>query len=242
MNPKLVQDATNLRNVNGNKTNIWTYKNNPDGTQVKENNLEKQFSQDYLDDYGDFLREIYKVDSPETINSKIRTQAVVDAETRATEYETELNAIEKDINAIEKDVDKELSGSGATGSRARLEKIARKEALQSEYNSVLKSYTMYANKANDLIKNNTENYKSSKEQENKLTSALASAGILKYQNQLTLQNNQAEFDQKIAQQAQAMETPELAIPSVIDEYAKLGVMAQKSAQQHITDAKAFIAK
>lgn len=250
MNPKLMEDLKNLRIVNGEKTNIWTYKNNPDGTPVKDenwnpvktNNLEKQFSSDYLDDYGDFLREIYKVDSPETINSKIRTQAVVDAEAKATEYETELNAIEKDINAIEKDVDKELSGSGATGSRARLEKIARKEALQSEYNSVLKSYTMYANKANDLIKNNTENYKTSKEQENKLTSALATAAGEKYKNELALAQNQAEYDQKIAQQAQAMETPELAIPSVIDEYAQLWVMAQKSAQQHIADAKAFIAK
>lgn len=54
--------------------------------------------------------------------------------------------------------------------------------------------------------------------------------------------SQMQYDQKIAQQAQAMGTPELAIPSVIDEYAKLGVMAQKSAQQHIADAKAFIAK
>lgn len=47
--------------------------------------------------------------------------------------------------------------------------------------------------------------------------------------------SQMQYDQKIAQQAQAMGTPELAIPSVIDEYAKLGVMAQKSAQQHIAD-------
>ena len=59
------------------------------------------------------------------------------------------------MDSIEKDVEKELSGSGATGSRARLEKIARKEALQSEYNSVLKSYTTYANKANNLITQNT---------------------------------------------------------------------------------------
>ena len=77
---------------------------------------------------------------------------------------------------------------------------------------------MYANKANDLIKNNTENYKSSKEQENKLTSALATAAGAKYQNELTLAQNQAEYDQKIAQQAQAMETPELAIPEVIKKY------------------------
>ena len=61
-------------------------------------------------------------------------------------------------------------------------------------------------------------------------------------NAMDLQQNQAEYDQKIAQQAQAMWTPELAIPSVIEQYASQGVFAQKSAQQHIADAKALIAK
>ena len=40
INPKLVQDATNLRKVNGDTTNIWT--TNADGTKV--NNLEKKYS------------------------------------------------------------------------------------------------------------------------------------------------------------------------------------------------------
>ena len=38
MNPKLVQDATNLRKVNGGTSNIFTYTNNPDGTTTKVNN------------------------------------------------------------------------------------------------------------------------------------------------------------------------------------------------------------
>lgn len=59
-------------------------------------------------------------------------------------------------------------------------------------------------------------------------------------NQLAL--SQAQFDQKVAQQAQTMGTPELAIPSVIEQYASQGIFAQKSAQQHIADAKALIAK
>ena len=59
---------------------------------------------------------------------------------------------------------------------------------------------------------------------------------------MALEQSQAEFDQKIAQQAQQMGTPELAIPSVISQYAEMGIMASKSAQQHIADAKAFIAR
>lgn len=145
------------------------------------------------------------------------------------------------MDSIEKDVEKELSGSGATGSRARLEKIARKEALQSEYNSVLKSYTTYANKANNLITQNTSAYEKAYNQKQELVKAQASAAGLKYKNELALSQNQEEFEQKVAQQAETMKTPELAIPSVIEQYAGLGIMAQKSAQQHIADAKAFIA-
>ncbi len=84
MNPKLVQDATDLRNVNGNKTNIWTYSNNPDGTPVKQNNLENQFASDYLDDYGTFLKSIYTPQTQEEVTNAIYTQDVKDAQEKAT--------------------------------------------------------------------------------------------------------------------------------------------------------------
>lgn len=91
--------------------------NNPDGTPVKdengepvvENNLVKTFTQDYLDDYGDFLREIYKPETMEEINAKIYTPDVKMAQDKASEIEIELNAIEKDINSIEDDIDKEIT-------------------------------------------------------------------------------------------------------------------------------------
>lgn len=84
MNPKLVQDATDLRNVNGNKTNIWTYSNNQDGTPVKQNNLENQFASDYLDDYGTFLKSIYTPQTQEEVTNAIYTQDVKDAQEKAT--------------------------------------------------------------------------------------------------------------------------------------------------------------
>lgn len=42
--------------------------------------------------------------------------------------------------------------------------------------------------------------------------------------------NQAEFDQKIAQQAQAMNDPVQAISTMVDEYKKLGIIPPKTAQ------------
>jgi len=63
--------------------------------------------------------------------------------------------------------------------------------------------------------------------------------------QRTMKNSlalsQMEFDQKIAQQAQAMNDPVQAINSVINQYAEQGIYASTSPQEHIARAKAFIA-
>lgn len=45
-----------------------------------------------------------------------------------------------------------------------------------------------------------------------------------YQQALAL--SQAQFDQKLAQQAQLMDDPKTQIQSTIDEFAKLGITAQ----------------
>ncbi len=83
-------------------------------------------------------------------------------------------------------------------------------------------------------------YEKAYNQKQELIKAQTSAAGMKYANELALSQNQAEFEQKIAQQAQSMGTPELAIPDVIDQYAQLGVMASVSPQEHIARAKQFI--
>ena len=57
----------------------------------------------------------------------------------------------------------------------------------------------------------------------------------KRQMQNTLALWQAQFDQKIAQQAQAMNDPTMAISTMIDEYKKLGIPVTRSTQQVISD-------
>ena len=56
-----------------------------------------------------------------------------------------------------------------------------------------------------------------------------------YDKKLELKNNQAEFDQKIAQQAQAMNDPVQAISTMVEEYKKLGIPLTRSTQQIISD-------
>lgn len=56
-----------------------------------------------------------------------------------------------------------------------------------------------------------------------------------YRAKLWLATNQAEFDQKIAQQAQAMNDPTTAISTMVEEYKKLGIPFTRSTQQIIQD-------
>jgi len=108
MNPKLVQDTENLRIVNGSKQNVFTYINNPDGTPVKVNNLENTFAQDYIDNFGDTIKQMYAVQTPEEIRAIINTPDVVAAQDKATEIELTMNELEKQIDQVDTDVENEM--------------------------------------------------------------------------------------------------------------------------------------
>ena len=56
-----------------------------------------------------------------------------------------------------------------------------------------------------------------------------------YKAQLWLDTKQAEFDQQIAQKAQAMNDPTTAISTMVEEYKKLGIPFSRSTQQIISD-------
>lgn len=191
MNPKLAQDAINLRKVNGNKTNIWTYTNNPDGTPVKTNNLEKQFANEYEEDYPDIieqLKAVYQTPTYDEMMSKINTQEVKDIQTKATAIETELNDLTTTMESIDSDVEAELKGTGATASRIALEKSARNSKLQKVYDARLRDYTTQYNKANNLINQNTEIFKYTQEQNKAKQTAIAGVYMSQYENQQSRDN------------------------------------------------------
>ncbi len=230
MNPKLVQDTENLRIVNGSKQNVFTYVNNPDGTTSKTNNLENTFAQDYIDNFGDEIKKLYAVQTPEQIRAIINTPDVIAAQDKATQIELSMNELEKQIENIDNDVEAEMKWSGATGSRIALEKASRKEKLEKEYNSQLKNYTTYANKANNLITQNTTLYTNSQAQKVQQANAM-----------LPILQDQYKTEQAKAQAQQALNDPAIAIKSVMDEMAKIGVSSTESLQTKIQKANEFIA-
>lgn len=76
-----------------------------------------------------------------------------------------------------------------------LVKSAARERLQNDYNSLLKTYTAYANKANSLISQNTDLYKSAQERQRQLQGALAGVAMTEYQNKLARANEKPQFQQ-----------------------------------------------
>jgi hypothetical protein len=58
-----------------------------------------------MEDYAD----LFKVQTVEEIINQVKTQDVIDAETKANQYEDEMNAIEADIAKIDKDIETEIA-------------------------------------------------------------------------------------------------------------------------------------
>ncbi len=233
MNPELVRSTKALNTANGIKPEIFTYINNPDGTKVKQNNLEQSFVSDYNDNYSDIVKiltDIYNPDTAQEARDKIYTPEVRQAEERATEYELKMIAKLDEMAMIDKDVEKEMAGTGATGSRIALEKSYRNEQLQNQYNSLQKTYTAFANKANNLITQNTDLYDKERQNKQALNTALAGIAVKGYEAQ------QAE---KIAQAT--LNDPTKAIPALIEQYTKLWVPMQRSVQEMIQEAQNEIA-
>lgn len=226
INPKLVQDATNLRKVNWDTTNIWT--TNPDGTKV--NNLEKSIADDYTDNFGEFIKNMYKVYTPAEITAIIRTPDVVAAEDKALSIEKSINELDKQIANIDSEVDTEFKWSGATGSRLAMEKASRRDVLNRDRDSQVREYTTYANRASNLINQNTVSFQTQQQQQQAQNAAMLP--FITDQYKTAQAKKQAEFE---------LNDPATQIKATMDEFTKLGIVSQGSLPQKVAEANAFIA-
>jgi hypothetical protein len=215
MNPKLVQDATNLRKVNGGTSNIFTYTNNPDGSTTKVNNLEKTFADDFNDNFGEFIKSMYKVQTPEEIRAIIYTPDVKDAEDKAKSIELDINKIDDALDQVDKDVEAELAWTGATGSRIALEKASRKDKLNTQRASLERNYTTYANKANNLITQNTSVYQTQQTQKQAQNAAM-----------LPFIQDQYKTEQEKIKAEQALNDPQTQIQATMKQFEDLGIVSQ----------------
>lgn len=248
MNPKLIQDTNNLRIVNGSKVNLYS----TDSQGNKVNNVEQSFTEDYLGNFGTFLKSLFTVQTPEQIKSAIYTDDVKQSQDKATSIELEMNQIEADQAKMEEITRKELEWTWASAERIRLEIGIRQEKLQNQYNSKLKEYNTYANKANNLITQNTTVYQESMKQKSAQQQAIAGAagqvfsqGLAqeneRYKANLWLQTKQAEFEQWLEQQAQLASDPVSAVKATLKTFSDLWILADRSEAEIIADVQSKVA-
>ena len=112
-----------------------------------------------------------------------------------------------------------------------MEKAARRDVLNKDRDSQVREYTTYANRASNLITQNTTSFQTQQQQQQAQNAAMLPFILDKYKTAQA--KKQAEFE---------LNDPATQIQATMDEFAKLGIVAQGSLPQKIAEANAFIAK
>jgi hypothetical protein len=112
-----------------------------------------------------------------------------------------------------------------------MEKAARRDNLNKDRDSFVREYTMYANNAKKIIDQNTVSFQTQQQQQQAQNAAMLP--FIQDQYKTAQAKKQAEFE---------LNDPATQIKATMDEFAKLGIVAQGSLPQKIAEANAFIAK
>ena len=163
-----------------------------------------------------------------TNNPEVEAQAKVVSEARA-----EYDKYKRQLENISDDVDAEYVGQSDSFRSAI--KANRDKAIRRLFNSASDDlqnasglYTELKNSSTQRLELNMKQYEQQQADERQIAQEQR-----QMENSLAL--SQMEFDQKIAQQTQAMNDPTMAISTMIEEYKALGIPFTRSTQQIIQD-------
>ena len=108
-----------------------------------------------------------------------------------------------------------------------MEKASRREDLNRERDSLVREYTTYANRASNLITQNTTSFQTQQQQQQAQNAAMLPFILDQYKTAQA--KKQAEFE---------LNDPATAIKSVMDEYKKLGIPFTSTVQSRLDEFKA----
>lgn len=161
-----------------------------------------------------------------TNNAEVVAKAK-DVEAKVNKY----NQLKAEYDAIEDEVKAQFPWSPFADSIiADRQKAKYKNVLlaKGEMDTANGTLTELKSNAANLFETNLKLY-----QDNQAFDRLKQLAV--FQANLWLKTKQAEFDQQIAQKAQAMNDPTTAISTMVEEYKKLGIPFTRSTQQVISD-------
>ena len=103
--------------------------------------------------------------------------------------------------------------------------------MSRDRDSLVREYTTYANRASNLITQNTTSFQTQQQQQQAQNAAMLP--FIQDQYKTAQAKKQAEFE---------LNDPATQIKNTMEEFAKLGIVAQGSLPQKVAEANAFIAK
>lgn len=107
-----------------------------------------------------------------------------------------------------------------------MEKAARRDNLNKDRDSFVREYTMYANNAKKIIDQNTVSFQTQQQQQQAQNAAM-----------LPFIQDQYKTAQAKKQAEQALNDPATQIQATMDEFAKLGIVAQGNTASKIAEFK-----
>lgn len=176
--------------------------------------------------------------SPEEYQSMLETPEITskrkDVEAKKNEYDT----LKATYDAVEDEVVAEYGGKASASRIAAIVADRRKRIYRDlqiatdTYNNALGTLTDMTSNQAKIVEMNLSLYKDQLAYQRGLAAEERAFGrqksLAEFQSDLSLKQNQAEFEQKMAQQAQMASDPVMATQAVIDQYKKLGVFAGRS--------------
>lgn len=146
-----------------------------------------------------------------------------------------------EFDAIEDETRKEFSGAGVSSAYVNAKIADRRKSMvkgleiaASEYNSSAGTLNDLLTQQAALVDKNLELYKSDQ-------SFARQKELAQFQSDLALTGRQKEFEQKMAQQASLANDPTLATQQMLDSYAEMGIIPQRSASEIVAQVQAEVA-
>lgn len=164
------------------------------------------------------------------------------------------SARKKEIERIRSDIFKNIvkNNPGMTMGAANLKAKYESEAFDEEYNNIIDTLNVNSAdlryKTSMLEKSFDYDYKEAQQAEERAFEAQRDARefaqqkeLAQFQQELGLKGEQAKFEQQMKQKAQIANDPVLATQDIIDTYAKMGILPERSSQEIIQSVQNDIA-
>lgn len=179
--------------------------------------------------------------SPEEADALLSNAEIKAKQKEIEPLKKEYDRIKAEYDAVEDDVKKELGASGVSSSYIAAKVGQRKQNLYKQLQVATDSYNTSVGTLADLKKSQADVLSLNMKLYEDKQALARQKEMAQFQSDLSISSKQKEFEQQVAQKAAMASDPVLATQDVLDTYAKLGIIPQRSSAEIVADVKAQVA-